>query len=172
MQLFVQHSVEVRACIPISKGEEITDHYVTALNGTMYRRTHLRDGWFFECKCQRCQDPNEFRTNCSAFICNKKGLPKISNFMQLALYLKFILYCILIHLFLFYEKKVVQLVEEVFYHLIQLISMQLGSVINVAMSEDGMTTIQLELRTAYLLVWMITKKISRLENNCSPITQI
>ena len=46
---------------------------MTALNGTMYRRTHLRDGWFFECKCQRCKDPSEFRTNCSAFVCNKKG---------------------------------------------------------------------------------------------------
>ena len=69
----LKHSVEVRACVPISKGEEITDHYVTALNGTMYRRTHLRDGWFFECKCQRCKDPSEFRTNCSAFVCNKKG---------------------------------------------------------------------------------------------------
>ena len=71
--ILLQHSVEVRACVPISKGEEITDHYVTALNGTMYRRTHLRDGWFFECKCQRCKDPSEYRTNCSAFVCNKKG---------------------------------------------------------------------------------------------------
>ena len=68
-----QHSVEVRACTQISKGEEITDHYVTPLNGTMYRRSHLRDGWFFECQCQRCKDPTEFRTYCSSFLCPQKG---------------------------------------------------------------------------------------------------
>merc|ERR1719189_2314447 len=69
----IRHSVEVRACTQISKGEEITDHYVTPLNGTMYRRSHLRDGWFFECQCLRCKDPTECRTYCSAFICTKRG---------------------------------------------------------------------------------------------------
>lgn len=65
--------VEVRATIHIDAGEEIVDHYVTALNGTMYRRTHLRDGWFFNCRCERCADPTELGTFCSAFACRKCG---------------------------------------------------------------------------------------------------
>jgi len=43
--------VEVRATVAIRAGEEITDHYVTPLNGTVYRRSHLKDGWFFDCSC-------------------------------------------------------------------------------------------------------------------------
>ncbi len=33
----------------------------------MYRRTHLRDGWFFSCRCSRCQDKTEGGTYSSAF---------------------------------------------------------------------------------------------------------
>ena len=58
---------EVRANTYITSGEEITDHYVTPSNGTMYRRTHLRDGWFFSCRCLRCQDMTEGGTYSSAF---------------------------------------------------------------------------------------------------------
>ena len=68
---YILHSdgqAEVRATIRIDPGMEITDHYVTPLNGTMYRRTHLRDGWFFDCKCDRCTEPTEFGTFLSAFV--------------------------------------------------------------------------------------------------------
>ena len=63
--------VEVRATTAIKTGQEITDHYVTPLNGTAYRRTHLKDGWFFDCECDRCRDPTEASTLCSAFLCPK-----------------------------------------------------------------------------------------------------
>ena len=53
--MYADHHVECRANVAISKGEEITDHYVSPLFGTMYRRSHLRDGWYFDCKCPRCQ---------------------------------------------------------------------------------------------------------------------
>ena len=36
---------EVRATIPIEAGSEITDHYVTPLNGTSYRRYGLVIAW-------------------------------------------------------------------------------------------------------------------------------
>ena len=53
--MYADHHVECRANVAIRKGEEITDHYVSPLFGTMYRRSHLRDGWYFDCKCRRCQ---------------------------------------------------------------------------------------------------------------------
>ena len=53
--MYADHHVECRANVAIRKGEEITDHYVSPLFGTMYRRSHLRDGWYFDCKCLRCQ---------------------------------------------------------------------------------------------------------------------
>jgi len=44
----------------------------------MYRRTHLRDGWFFNCECKRCTEPTEFGTFLSAFVdfkgCGKVGI--------------------------------------------------------------------------------------------------
>ena len=45
---------ECRANVTIEKGAEITDFYVSPLYGTRYRRKHLKDGWFFDCKCKRC----------------------------------------------------------------------------------------------------------------------
>ena len=63
------YHVEVRACVAIAAGEEITDHYVTPLNGTQYRRSHLKDGWFFDCVCPRCRDPTEKGAMTSAFVC-------------------------------------------------------------------------------------------------------
>ena len=62
---YILHSdglAEVRATVESPAGAEVTDHYVTPLNGTMYRRTHLRDGWFFNCDCKRCTDTTELGT--------------------------------------------------------------------------------------------------------------
>ena len=52
--MFDDHHVECRSNVSIEAGEEITDFYVSTLNGTNHRRTSLRDGWYFECKCNRC----------------------------------------------------------------------------------------------------------------------
>ena len=53
--MYEDHHAECRATVVIRKGEEITDHYVSPLFGTMYRRSHLRDGWYFDCQCRRCK---------------------------------------------------------------------------------------------------------------------
>ncbi|XP_059093239.1 SET domain-containing protein SmydA-8-like isoform X3 [Tigriopus californicus] len=57
--MYDDYHTECRANVTIEVGEEITDFYVSPLHGTQYRRTHLRDGWFFDCQCIRCQDPTE-----------------------------------------------------------------------------------------------------------------
>ena len=61
---------ECRANVAIEEGEEITDFYVSPLHGTQYRRKCLRDGWYFQCRCKRCQGltENEY------FICVNKIL--------------------------------------------------------------------------------------------------
>ena len=60
---------ECRTTIPISKGKEILDHYVSPLEGTRFRQKKLREGWCFDCDCQRCCDPTELQTNFSSAIC-------------------------------------------------------------------------------------------------------
>lgn len=53
--MYDDYHTECRANVAIELGDEITDFYVSPLHGTQYRRTHLRDGWFFHCQCLRCQ---------------------------------------------------------------------------------------------------------------------
>eukprot|EP00096_Caligus_rogercresseyi_P012954 TRINITY_DN5617_c0_g1_i1.p1 TRINITY_DN5617_c0_g1~~TRINITY_DN5617_c0_g1_i1.p1 ORF type:complete len:550 (+),score=73.83 TRINITY_DN5617_c0_g1_i1:42-1652(+) len=65
------HVVECRATVRIYPGEELTDHYVSPLQGTAVRSQCLRDGWYFDCKCLRCMDPTEFQTHMSSFLCDK-----------------------------------------------------------------------------------------------------
>ena len=67
--MYADHHVECRANVAIRKGEEITDHYVSPLFGTMYRRSHLRDGWYFDCKCLRCQGRRGLWTSFNKIKC-------------------------------------------------------------------------------------------------------
>ncbi len=46
---------ECRTNVEVRAGEEFTDYYVSPLHGSNYRRASLRDGWFFHCRCERCQ---------------------------------------------------------------------------------------------------------------------
>ncbi len=59
----------VRAARPIRKGEEILSTYTLTLAGTQYRRKHLRESKYFECRCSRCADPTELGSH---FRCSKK----------------------------------------------------------------------------------------------------
>lgn len=45
----------VHATRPIAPGEEITITYTSPLDPTSDRQTHLSEGFFFTCSCQRCQ---------------------------------------------------------------------------------------------------------------------
>lgn len=47
-------AIEVRASRPISKGESITVRYIYEENVTK-RRAELRDLFYFDCTCCRCQ---------------------------------------------------------------------------------------------------------------------
>ena len=66
--MFADHRAECRATVAIAGGEEITDYYVSPLHGTRYRRTHLRDGWYFDCKCRRCKGKGIIGMNLLHFI--------------------------------------------------------------------------------------------------------
>ncbi|XP_003693098.2 SET domain-containing protein SmydA-8-like isoform X1 [Apis florea] len=61
----------IRAALPITKGDHISICYTDPLWGTANRRHHLLKTKFFECICNRCQDPTEFQTMFNALKCNK-----------------------------------------------------------------------------------------------------
>lgn len=63
-------SMQIRAMRDIKKGESITVNYGYILMGTLKRRERLNMGKFFWCACQRCSDPTEFGTYCSALKCS------------------------------------------------------------------------------------------------------
>lgn len=82
----------IRAAFPISKGiyilsifyfinyknkkiiigEHLTICYTDPLWGVINRRHHLLRTKFFECTCQRCIDPTEFKTMFNALLCSKR----------------------------------------------------------------------------------------------------
>ena len=63
-------SIEVCAKVAIKEGEEVTNCYLrTSLTPTMSRRKLLRTKWFFDCVCQRCQDPTELNSHLSSQRC-------------------------------------------------------------------------------------------------------
>jgi len=61
--------VRVYARRNIEEGEELTVQYYSSLLGTHKRRRRLRSEWYFNCQCQRCQDPTELGTMVSAVAC-------------------------------------------------------------------------------------------------------
>ena len=62
--------MECRATVAIKAGEEVVDHYVSPLEGTVRRREALSVGWYFSCHCERCEDSSEAGTNLSSFYCS------------------------------------------------------------------------------------------------------
>lgn len=63
------HSIKVRAQSHIQKGEEITIQYLSFMYGHLRRKFTIRDFWFFDCACPRCQDPTEMGSFMSALKC-------------------------------------------------------------------------------------------------------
>ena len=59
----------MRAARKIRKGEEVTTSYTLTLQGTSYRRKHLKESKYFDCTCQRCQDPTELGSHFSTILC-------------------------------------------------------------------------------------------------------
>ncbi|CAG4960117.1 unnamed protein product [Parnassius apollo] len=65
------YKVEVRAAVPIKKGQPLYLCYTYALSPTIVRREYLLDSKFFNCDCPRCADPTELGTHLSTLKCNK-----------------------------------------------------------------------------------------------------
>jgi len=63
-------NITVRAGRDIKQGEHLSIMYTHSLWGTAGRREHLYSTKKFWCKCERCEDPNEFGTNFSTFYHN------------------------------------------------------------------------------------------------------
>ena len=63
----------VRAVRKISKGEEITDTYVSTMANTLYRRRQLKALKYFDCDCKRCADPTELGSHFSTLLCRIKS---------------------------------------------------------------------------------------------------
>lgn len=66
------HNVQVRAQVPIPRGQEVTIQYISFMYGHLRRRCDIRDCWFFECQCRRCRDPTEMGSRMSAHRCDVK----------------------------------------------------------------------------------------------------
>ena len=65
------HSIKVNAQKSIKKGEEITIHYLSFIYGNIKRKKAMRNNWFFDCTCTRCQDPTEMGSYLSATKCSE-----------------------------------------------------------------------------------------------------
>jgi len=61
--------LETRAKVDIKEGEEITIHYAGGLKPRITRQKLLKEGWFFDCQCRRCQSIDELGTDCSTLVC-------------------------------------------------------------------------------------------------------
>lgn len=64
-------AIVIRAAIPIAKGEKIALCYTEPMWGTVNRQRHLTQTKFFQCRCERCQDPTELDTFTSSLYCQK-----------------------------------------------------------------------------------------------------
>ena len=57
------------ATVDIKRGEEITTNYQHLHLPNSIRRKNLKENWYFDCACIRCQDPTELGTNLDAIKC-------------------------------------------------------------------------------------------------------
>lgn len=62
--------INVRATVPIKKGELITTSYTQSLWGTLARRKHLKQIKAFDCTCDRCKDSTEFGLYVGSIYCS------------------------------------------------------------------------------------------------------
>ncbi|XP_030378207.1 SET domain-containing protein SmydA-8 [Scaptodrosophila lebanonensis] len=62
-------AIYLRTSRRVREHEALTLSYAYTLQGTLKRRDFMHDGKLFWCQCQRCADPRELGTDCSALIC-------------------------------------------------------------------------------------------------------
>ncbi|KAG5880303.1 hypothetical protein JTB14_003703 [Gonioctena quinquepunctata] len=68
--------LRVKASVDIPKNSAILFNYANSLHGSLDRKQHLREGKYFECSCNRCNDPSEMNTELSSLKCHtcRKGI--------------------------------------------------------------------------------------------------
>ena len=67
------------ATVDITRGQEIFTTYLKRTQPTDLRRKKLKDGWYFECICERCADPTESGSYVGAVACPKCNADTIEN---------------------------------------------------------------------------------------------
>ena len=66
---FQEYLLELRATLPIKKGEQIFTRYTTPELTSLRRQFLLQNQWYFSCDCRRCIDPTECGTMGNAIKC-------------------------------------------------------------------------------------------------------
>ena len=65
----INEKLQIRAAVPIRKGDHISIMYSDPMWGTANRQQHLYETKFFRCRCPRCLDPTEMSTDFSSLRC-------------------------------------------------------------------------------------------------------
>lgn len=63
-------AILLRTSRSVREREPLTLSYAYTLQGTLKRRTFIQGGKLFWCQCQRCADPRELGSDCSALVCS------------------------------------------------------------------------------------------------------
>uniref|UniRef100_A0A6P4FLC3 Protein msta-like n=1 Tax=Drosophila rhopaloa TaxID=1041015 RepID=A0A6P4FLC3_DRORH len=65
------YKIRLRAMVDLEEGQPLHHSYTYTLDGTAQRQAHLKQGKFFNCKCDRCLDPSELGTHFSSLKCGQ-----------------------------------------------------------------------------------------------------
>ncbi|XP_001354556.2 SET domain-containing protein SmydA-8 [Drosophila pseudoobscura] len=63
------YAILLRTSRRVREQEALTLSYAYTLQGTLKRRSFMYEGKLFWCRCQRCADPQELGSDCSALVC-------------------------------------------------------------------------------------------------------
>ncbi|KAH8390992.1 hypothetical protein KR215_003341 [Drosophila sulfurigaster] len=65
------YKIRLRAMVPLEAGQQLQHSYTYTLDGTVQRQSHLREGKYFNCSCDRCLDASELQTHFSSLKCGQ-----------------------------------------------------------------------------------------------------
>ncbi|XP_017853974.1 SET domain-containing protein SmydA-8 [Drosophila busckii] len=63
--------IRLHAMVDLAAGEQLRHSYTYTLDGTAQRQSHLLEGKFFQCQCERCLDATELQTHFSSLKCGQ-----------------------------------------------------------------------------------------------------
>lgn len=67
----ILYRIQLRAMVPLGEGQQLQHSYTYTLDGTAQRQAHLREGKYFDCSCERCNDASELQTHFSSLKCGQ-----------------------------------------------------------------------------------------------------